>query len=366
MTHLPPSEPGKVRQVRKRRVIRRRRRRKRYRRLRLILFGVGILFFAIALRILGVWFAAIYYSTKAVLQGELVWVQPKVLAQKEYRETRQFIRSLDAPGVVALDHASQPPHLPWCQAETAKTCLKRIKRRFPLVYQELQAAGLNPSQDPYAVINGLDLLQIASSSSSRLFSRQYPEIKTESNSNEQALVTARVRSILNGNPLDTPNLTQNCPAHQSAVDCLYVQQRERVQAIHQILQPHIQASFIVPAQGTLSQGFDNGHTGIDIANAPGTPIQASASGEVIFAGWDDWGLGNMIKVRHPDESIAIYGHNEQLLVGVGDRIEQGQIIAKMGNTGNSTGPHLHFELHLQDQPTDPLALLTDVDSIARN
>jgi lipoprotein NlpD len=106
------------------------------------------------------------------------------------------------------------------------------------------------------------------------------------------------------------------------------------------------SEFIWSAQGILSQGFRKyQHEGIDIANASGTPIFAAAAGEVIKAGWDDWGLGNAIQIKHPNGSMTVYGHNRRLLVTKGQQVSQNQMIAEMGSTGNSTAPHLHFEIH---------------------
>ncbi|MDZ8105256.1 MAG: M23 family metallopeptidase [Nostoc sp. DedQUE12a] len=113
-----------------------------------------------------------------------------------------------------------------------------------------------------------------------------------------------------------------------------------------------------PTQGFISQGFRKyQHEGIDIAGASGTPIVAAASGTVIKAGWDNWGLGNAITIKHPNGSVTIYGHNHRLLVSKGQQVIQGQIIAEMGSTGNSTAPHLHFEFHPQGRiAVDPLRL----------
>ncbi|MDZ8183987.1 MAG: M23 family metallopeptidase [Nostoc sp. ChiSLP02] len=119
------------------------------------------------------------------------------------------------------------------------------------------------------------------------------------------------------------------------------------------------SNLIWPTQGFISQGFRKyQHEGIDIAGVSGTPIVAAASGTVIKAGWDDWGLGNAISIKHPDGSITVYGHNRRLLVRKGQQVIQGEIIAEMGSTGNSTAPHLHFEVHLQSRiAVDPLRLL---------
>ncbi|MHC5934044.1 M23 family metallopeptidase [Nostoc sp.] len=122
------------------------------------------------------------------------------------------------------------------------------------------------------------------------------------------------------------------------------------------------SNLIWPTQGFISQGFRKyQHEGIDIAGAAGTPIVAAASGIVVKAGWDDWGLGNAITIKHLDGSLTVYGHNRRLLVNKGQQVIQGQIIAEMGSTGNSTAPHLHFEVHPNGLiAVDPLRLLTSL------
>jgi len=119
------------------------------------------------------------------------------------------------------------------------------------------------------------------------------------------------------------------------------------------------SNLIWPTQGFISQGFRKyQHEGIDIAGASGTPIVAAASGIVVKAGWDDWGLGNALTIKHLDGSITVYGHNRRLLVSKGQQVVRGQIIAEMGSTGNSTAPHLHFEIHPNGQiAVDPLRVL---------
>ncbi|NJL09753.1 MAG: M23 family metallopeptidase [Calothrix sp. SM1_7_51] len=114
-----------------------------------------------------------------------------------------------------------------------------------------------------------------------------------------------------------------------------------------------------PARGIISQGFrKNRHEGIDIAGPVGTPIMAAAAGRVTKAGWDDWGLGNAIEIRHSNGSDTVYGHNQRLLVTKGEQVTPGQIIAYMGSTGNSSGPHLHFEYHPDGKiPVDPMSFL---------
>ncbi|NJO20371.1 MAG: M23 family metallopeptidase [Spirulinaceae cyanobacterium RM2_2_10] len=110
--------------------------------------------------------------------------------------------------------------------------------------------------------------------------------------------------------------------------------------------------YVWPTYGYFTQefrsSFNPSHSGIDIAGSVGTPIIAAADGVVTYAGFVrsgyNYGLGNMVEVRHADGTLARYAHNSRLLVREGQSVYQGQAIALMGNTGNSTGPHLHFEL----------------------
>ncbi|MCV7282738.1 M23 family metallopeptidase [Mycolicibacterium flavescens] len=105
--------------------------------------------------------------------------------------------------------------------------------------------------------------------------------------------------------------------------------------------------FVMPTKGVWTSGFGYRwgvlHGGIDIANSIGTPILAASDGVVISAG-PYAGYGNMVKVRHSDGTVTLYGHLSSWQVEVGQRVWAGDQIAKMGNTGNSTGPHLHFEV----------------------
>ncbi|NMG19257.1 peptidoglycan DD-metalloendopeptidase family protein [Brasilonema bromeliae] len=122
-------------------------------------------------------------------------------------------------------------------------------------------------------------------------------------------------------------------------------------------------AYMWPAKGTLTSGYGwrwgRMHKGIDIANSVGTPIYASADGVVEKAGWSSGGYGNFVDIRHLDGSMTRYGHNSKLLVQRGQQVHQGQIIASMGSTGFSTGPHSHFEIHPSGKDAvNPIALLS--------
>jgi murein DD-endopeptidase MepM/ murein hydrolase activator NlpD len=95
------------------------------------------------------------------------------------------------------------------------------------------------------------------------------------------------------------------------------------------------------------------HAGVDMAGPTGTPIYAPADGVVTHAGWLS-GYGRLIKIRHEFGVETRYGHLSALKVKVGDRVSRGERIGDMGNSGRSTGPHLHYEVRVGDKPIDPM------------
>ena len=99
------------------------------------------------------------------------------------------------------------------------------------------------------------------------------------------------------------------------------------------------------------------HRGIDIAAEVGEPVYAIAPGEVIYAGDGLRGYGNVVIVRHDRGRTSLYAHNSALKVTKGDTVSQGTLVALLGNTGHSTGPHVHFEIRDGDTPVDPRTVL---------
>jgi len=95
------------------------------------------------------------------------------------------------------------------------------------------------------------------------------------------------------------------------------------------------------------------HAGIDISVPTGTPVQAAQEGTVVFAGYNG-AYGKVVKLDHANGFSTLYAHNSRLLVYVGQTIGAGQVICLSGSTGRSTGPHLHFEVHKDGWPVDPL------------
>ena len=118
-----------------------------------------------------------------------------------------------------------------------------------------------------------------------------------------------------------------------------------------------------PARGEVSSPYGlrwNGsdfHPGIDIANDMGTPIVATADGTVTTAGWNAGGYGNMVDIDHGNGITTRYGHAMQVVVSAGQHVRRGQIIAYMGSTGFSTGPHVHYEVRVNGQAVNPVSYL---------
>lgn len=121
---------------------------------------------------------------------------------------------------------------------------------------------------------------------------------------------------------------------------------------------------ILPTQGWLSSAFAamrdhpilhmaRPHEGVDITAPAGTPIEAPARGRVVSAGWEA-GYGNAVMIDHGYGVVTRFAHASRLLVKAGDRVERGQRIALVGNTGLSTSPHLHYEVHVRGRPVNPL------------
>ena len=119
-------------------------------------------------------------------------------------------------------------------------------------------------------------------------------------------------------------------------------------------------TFIWPVNGTFTSPFGYRwgrlHAGIDIAVPEGTPIRAADSGRVIIAGWTG-GYGNYTCISHSGSLSTCYGHQSRIATSVGANVSKGQVIGYSGNTGNSTGPHLHFEVRVNGNPVDPMGYL---------
>ena len=112
---------------------------------------------------------------------------------------------------------------------------------------------------------------------------------------------------------------------------------------------------IIGSYGLSTAGKRN--DGVNIAAPVGTPVRAAGDGEVVYRGSELDGYGNLILIKHEDGFVTAYAHNDAMLVKKGDRVRQGQVIAKVGQTGSASEPQLHFEIRQNLKAVDPVALL---------
>ena len=137
-------------------------------------------------------------------------------------------------------------------------------------------------------------------------------------------------------------------------------------AVSSVVNPTAETPNIWPVAGPISSyhGYRTSpggigstfHEGVDIAGDYGTPISATAAGTVTQAGWVG-GYGYLVEVKHADGIVTRYGHNSAVLVYEGQHVDQGSMIALMGSTGNSTGPHCHYEVRIHGEAVDPMYFL---------
>ncbi|MDP3938498.1 MAG: M23 family metallopeptidase, partial [Deltaproteobacteria bacterium] len=106
----------------------------------------------------------------------------------------------------------------------------------------------------------------------------------------------------------------------------------------------------------FSSRWGRRHLGLDLKAPRGTPVRAAESGQVVASGWGR-GYGNYIRIRHSDNFETLYAHNEVNLIARGAWVSRGQVVARVGQTGNATGPHLHFEIIRNARARDPLYYL---------
>jgi len=181
--------------------------------------------------------------------------------------------------------------------------------------------------------------------------------KTETVLAAQSAGTGPISTSGGGMQMVTVQPAANVAVHNAELAHGVAFAEERAQREARLQQP----LFVMPTKGIFTSGFGYRwgvlHAGIDLANSIGTPIRAVSDGVVIDAG-PTAGYGMWVKLRHADGTVTLYGHVNTTTVSVGQRVMAGDQIATMGNRGNSTGPHLHFEVLLGgSQRTDPVPWL---------
>ncbi len=116
-------------------------------------------------------------------------------------------------------------------------------------------------------------------------------------------------------------------------------------------------AFAWPINGWLSQGYHPGHRALDIAGPYGAKVYASRAGRVIYTGWNPSGYGYLVKIQHENGDVTYYSHLKGHWVQKGQWVAQGELVGEVGSTGNSTGPHVHFEIRRNGVRVNPLNFL---------
>jgi murein DD-endopeptidase MepM/ murein hydrolase activator NlpD len=172
-----------------------------------------------------------------------------------------------------------------------------------------------------------------------------PRTETVLTANASALIGGAGSNPTRGVQVIAVQPAANAAAHNEELAKGMAFAQERAQREARLQQP----LFVMPTKGIFTSNFGYRwgvlHAGIDLANSIGTPIYAVSDGVVIDAG-PTAGYGMWVKLRHADGTVTLYGHVNTTLVGVGERVMAGDQVATIGNRGNSTGPHLHFEVLL--------------------
>ncbi|MDX1541392.1 MAG: M23 family metallopeptidase [Geminicoccaceae bacterium] len=231
--------------------------------------------------------------------------------------------------------------------------LVSIARRYRVSVGELVAA--NRLERPYVIYAG-EVLRVPAGAEVRPVSARAEQHVVRRG--ESLTVIARrygvsVSALARQNDLRSP-------------DALRVGQRLDVPAdsVVRTAAAPAEEGFLWPVQGKVVTGFgpkpdgEISH-GIAIAARKGTPVRAAKAGEVIYAGEAIRGYGRMVLVRHDDDYVTTYAHNQTLLVKVGDPVQRGQVIARVGDTGEVDRAQLHFELRKGRKPLDPEAHLVE-------
>lgn len=218
----------------------------------------------------------------------------------------------------------------------------------------------NPRYRCHMVQEGETLTQIAQDygvATAVLLAEPWNQVETE----EELLEPGRRLLILDGDRPDLADLRSDLATAESAASAQPVGELATGAAAPERPAgwPYGDGHFIWPLpKGVISQGFRAGHRALDIAAPIGTPVYAADNGIVLKSGYTQDGYGGRVIIDHQIDYITLYAHLSQALVQVGDVVQKGQLIGYVGSTGNSTGPHIHFELRDFGFLIDPRTVLT--------
>lgn len=201
---------------------------------------------------------------------------------------------------------------------------------------------------------------------------------TKADAEQQTVVLTNTKTILEN---QISSLTESEQSLKSQID-IYKKQQEELENLIQyairsstyelrysggiMVWPTLTTSYITSQYGSRLhpiQGIIKNHAGIDIGGSTGNPVYAAADGVIIYSQYNTGGYGNLVMIDHGTnfegvKIVTLYGHGNKLLRNVGESVKQGELIMEMGSTGNSTGPHVHFEVRENGVAVDPKKYLS--------
>jgi murein DD-endopeptidase MepM/ murein hydrolase activator NlpD len=313
-------------------------------------------------------------------------------------QTEQTINDAQAKlDQIGTDLANAQAQLAQTRAKLA-TDKKQLAEQLVLIYEQGNTNTLNRVLGSSSFNEFwqklLDLRRLAGSQQSMLRSVQHEEAEVNTLVAQVSGEQAQQKQLLGSLHTQADNLNTELGARQAAVAWLQQVQAQDAQRLADAekaakeLDAEIAAikaamaaaamrgggngHFVWPEQGPITQGFGcttypfepwdpncathHFHSGIDIGAAWGTPVGAGDAG-IAYTYVSSYGYGNHVIIVHGNGWVSIYGHLAQFAVGNGQGVGRGQVIGYEGSTGNSTGPHLHFEIRLNDTPQNPLQYL---------
>ena len=186
--------------------------------------------------------------------------------------------------------------------------------------------------------------------------------KKKGEQEELKLLLEKDNESLNNDKIEVEKLKAELEKEENALE-LEIEKISSQSVVNENSQVISSGSWPVPGHSRISSPYGyrihpifntkKMHTGIDIPAPTGTPAVSIDQGKVIFSGTKG-GYGKTIMIQHDDGKVTLYAHNSELIVSVGQRVQKGQVVSKIGSTGNSTGPHLHFEVRINGKHVNPV------------
>jgi murein DD-endopeptidase MepM/ murein hydrolase activator NlpD len=242
-------------------------------------------------------------------------------------------------------------------------------RLAALAAAPMLASSLSAAQGPEMAVSDAASPQVVDAGATRKLARSVKQAKrsykigkrkARRSQRNWRMVKSRMRSLKATER--TTRATREQAERSLGSSILAMTRFGRIRAVKKSdARPGVSSRFAWPVVGSLSQRYHAGHDGIDIVRYKGAPVRAMAFGVVTYVGWNPWdqhGRAFMVVVTHAGGYETLYGHLEpKRVVRVGEEVKKGHVIGYMGNTGNSTGPHLHLELRRGRTTLDPLSFL---------